>query len=229
MENVFFPIAETPQNIFTRLFCEVIKFRTHTENQEEKSHGVECPKTPSGLPVVGTRDLCAPHHEGGKRNGKHKQKKQTTHKQRHQHRQPRHKYKYVTCRAKPGYANEKSTTITAPTRVAKKRCNRKSMPTPHTARIGSECRGTTREQGSHTKTQQHTTTPTTRHTTSHTKKDKKHPEAKHQKVCPYSHIYAAASKTRYVTQLIKYRLQETSHAATPHLSRQPSPRKSRMV
>ena len=60
---------------------------------------------------------------------KNQKKKPNMHKQQQQHRPPRHKCKYVTCRATLRSANEKSTTITAPKKVTK-RCSRENMPTP---------------------------------------------------------------------------------------------------
>ena len=46
------------------------------------------------------------------------------------HRPPRHKCKYVTCRATLHNENEKSTTISTPTKVTK-RCSRENCPSPH--------------------------------------------------------------------------------------------------
>ena len=58
-----------------------------------------------------------------------KKEKPNIHKQQQTHRRPKRKCGYVTCRATLRYENEKSTTITTPTKVTK-RCSRGNVPTP---------------------------------------------------------------------------------------------------
>ena len=64
-----------------------------------------------------------------KHNTHKNKKKPNMHKQQQPHRPPRHKCKYVTCRATLRYKSEKSTTITRPTKVTK-RCSRENLPSP---------------------------------------------------------------------------------------------------
>ena len=71
----------------------------------------------------------ATHNQGKVQNTQNKKQKPNMHKQQKPHRLQRHKCKYVTCRARLRYKNEKSKTITTPKKVTKM-CSREHMPTP---------------------------------------------------------------------------------------------------
>ena len=62
-----------------------------------------------------------PHTTKGKYNTHKNKKKPNMHKQQQPHRPLRHKCKDATCRATLRYENEKSTTVTTPTKVTKKK------------------------------------------------------------------------------------------------------------
>ena len=156
-KNLFFRPQKPLRNILRRCLTRSQNLG-HSQKTKNKTvttrtnFNLACPGTPSKVPVLGTRDLCAPQPRRRKKCRKTRKKKskrkQAKTKQQHQRRPPRRKY--VKCCATRRYVAKKSKTVTAPTRKTKW-CNRETTLTParRTHRERKVCPSPQAQQGHH--------------------------------------------------------------------------------